>query len=247
MFCVLVAIIVNEESVLSRLVEDLETQRFSSSAADFRDRLDAVLDVHAARLEELDRTEDLEGHALSGSPHAAEEVLALARRIGAELVVLADPAGRVLAANRRDHITEELLEELPTLGHTRKALVLLPEGLHLVSTRIFVRDGKASLILLLADHVGVEQLRRAAGGEDDLLFLTAGPRVLETFVPPGADLPATEHLQKSFEPHLREAHARQDIWRLQVAGFPLVMTSRPVLASTAEGPGVEIWLARLAE
>ncbi len=247
MFCVLVAIIVNEESVLSRLVEDLETQRFSSAAADFRDRLEAVLDVHAARLEELDRSEDLEGHALSGSLHAAEEVLALARRTGAELVVLADPAGRVLAASRRDHVTDELLEELPTLGQTRKALVLLPEGLHLVSTRVFVRSGKASLILLLADHVGPEQLRRAAGGEDDLLFLTAGPRVLETFVPPGAGLPGGEHVQKSFEPHLREAPARQDIWRVQLAGFPLVMTSRPVLASTTEGPGVEIWFGRLAE
>lgn len=247
MFFILVAIIANEESVLSSLVEDLETQRFSSSAADFRDRLEAVLDMHAARLEELDRTEDLEDHVLSGSPQAPEEVLLLAHRTGAELVVLADPAGRVLATNRRDHITEGLLKELPALGHTRKALVLLPEGLHLVSTRVFVRNGKASLILLLADHVGREQLRRAAGGEDDLLFLTAGPRVLETFVPPGANLPAVEKLQKSFKPYLRKTQARQDIWRLQLAGFPLVMTSRPILASTTEGPGVEIWFGRLAE
>jgi len=247
MFCVLVAIIVNEESVLSRLVEDLETQRFSSAAADFRDRLEAVLDVHAARLEELDRAEGLEGHVLSGSPQAAVEVLALARRIGAERMVLADPAGRVLAASRRDHITDELLEEIPALGQTRKALILLPEGLHLVSTRAFIRNGKPSLILLLADHVGLEQLRRAAGGEDDVLFLTAGSRVLETFVPPGTGLPGPESLQKSFEPRLREAPDHRDICRLQLAGFPLVMTSRPVLAPTAHGPGVEIWFGRLAK
>lgn len=247
MFCLLVTIIVNEESVLSRLVEDLETQRFSSAAANFRDRLEAVLDLHAARLEELDRTEHLEDRVLSAGGHAASEALDLARRIGAERVVLADPDGRILAADPQDRVTEELLEELPALGQTRKALVLLPEGVHLVSTRAFVRDGKPSMFLLLADHVGVEQLRRAAGGEDDLLFLTSAGRVLETCLPPGSDLPDAESLQKSFEPHLRNAPARQGIWRLELAGIPLVLTSRPLLAPTASGPGVDLWFGRLAE
>ncbi len=246
MFCLLVAIIVNEESVLTRLVEDMETQRFYASAGDFQSRLDGLMDVHAARLEELDRDGDLESLALSQVPQATAEMLALARRTGAERVVLVDATGRILAASPDDAVAGKLAAMAPAVGQTRKALVLLPEGLHLISTRTFVQKGRASLALVVADRVGVDLLRRAAGGEDDVLFLTAGDSVLEVYVPTQVGTQASRLLEEAFEAYLRRSTHDSDAWGLRLGQENFVLVNRQLVPATTDSPSVNLWFGRLA-
>jgi len=246
MFCLMVTIIANEEVVLSRLVEDLETQRFYASAADFQARLDGLMDIHAVRLEELDRDGDLEALAQRGDPEANAELVALVQRTEAERVALGDPTGRILAAHPRDAVAGQLTRLAPAVGQARKTLLLLPDGLHLASIRTFAHQGRATLILVVADHVGPELLRRAAGGEDDVVFLTAADRVLQAYVPTHTPGPTARFLKEGFEVYLKRSAGNEDAWGLELGQEEYVLVSRQLVPATAQTPAVSLWFGRLS-
>lgn len=246
MLCVMASIILGEEKALSRLVEELETQRFESAAVQFVARLEGLLQAHAGRLEELDRTDDFEVLARTSGARAAAEALALTERIQAERMVLAEPGGVVLAARPDDAVARELAALAPPAGGTRKELVLLPEGLHLLCARTFVHEGHPSQVLILADHVGPEILRRAADGEDDLVAVAAEGRVLELYSPPGESTQGPRVLSAELARRLQGAPPSDDPWPLRLGVEDFLLVGQPLRDPGSGRVVARLWFGRRA-
>ena len=246
MVAILFIIALNEENLLSHLLRDLQVERFCSAGLEFSERLGILVDAHAGRLEELDEAGELEALVQASSSRTPGELAELMARTEAERVVLTDPEGRVLLARPNDPLARVLGRQARADGRVRNQIQLLPDGLYMVSSRTFTDGERPTLALVLADRIGPDLLRRAAGEGDDLLVLTADSRVLELYVPPGGASGSPAELGRELASRLGSAPRVGAAWEISLGGRDYLVVAHRLEDPESGQPVALLWFGRYA-